>query len=241
MWKVVLDDGSAFCLKTAPPAALARERVALETLRERGFQYAPHPIGRVPGPPPGWLSTWIDGTPGDPEDPIQLEALGRTLRALHDIPFDDPDPVPLRDALGLRLRGWLKRALEHLEPPVCRAVEQQLDADAFQNARRVLCHRDVTGSNWVFGHDGKTSLIDFGQARPDIALADLAKLAARWRDAPEAETALLRGYGELSRDQRRQLDNLVLLHGLQTAVWGREHRDTGFAALGDRILKRALV
>jgi Ser/Thr protein kinase RdoA (MazF antagonist) len=178
--------------------------------------------------------SWIEGTTaGDDED--VHERAGALLRRIHALPVVDDDDVPIADALALRVDRWASRARGLVSDDAIARVQASVDPTAFADARRVQCHRDFTPSNWIVRADRSVAVIDFGQARLDLPQWDLVKLAAdAWIRAPQLRAPFLAGYGEF--DPR--VDQLVALHGLQTLVWGLEHRDPHFVALGRRVLDR---
>lgn len=168
----------------------------------RGFQQEHaalvdlHPE-RVLGADPVTRTLVLVDLPGGPppERPEVHEAAGRWLRALHDRPWTDDDPLPLHDAL--RRRG--------------RAVDCDLEVPP---ARRVRCHRDFRPANWLW-HDGSLTVVDFEHSRGDHPLQDLVKLAIEvWPDRPDLRDAFRIGYGPWEPDV---LEALVRLFHAQTA------------------------
>lgn len=175
--------------------------------------------------------------------PVHLESAGRLLRRLHDLPFEDEDPVPLSRGIRMRMDQWLDRAAKvkskgpslyiNKRLPV-EAIRDRVEAaaEALAETTRVPCHRDFTPRNWIINGD-RLGVIDFEHSRADARLLDFAKLRCGfWIDRPEMETAFWRGYGEPTEAERRLIDDLVLLEGLGTIVWAREHADSAFEALG---------
>nr|WP_276603933.1 phosphotransferase [Nannocystis pusilla] len=173
--------------------------------------------------------------------PVAHAAAGRLLRALHDIPVADDDPLPLVDAVAARQSEWHARARDLLTPAERDAL-QRLAArrDAFAGVRRVPCHRDFTPDNWLLDAD-RLCVLDFEHARLDAPEADLVKLRTDvWPDRPDLAEAFLAGYGPLTADAAARLDVLLALHAAATLAWAERHDDPAFRALGRRALAVAL-
>ena len=174
---------------------------------------------------------------------------GRFLRALHDIPLPDPDPLPLADAIIKRYEAWRSRVTPHLAPAELTALTALAPTipRLFADATRVWTHRDFTPRNWLArgSHDHTRSLtvVDFEHARPDTPLADFLKVAAElWPTRPDLEDSLLSGYGrDLTASERAQLQILVALHAMATLAWAHTHRDPTFLAAGRTALAAALA
>lgn len=180
------------------------------------------------------------GTHGPALAPAHAAA-GRFLRALHELPVADDDPMPLVDAVAARQREWHARARDLLTPGERDAL-QRLAArrDAFAGVRRVPCHRDFTPDNWLLGADG-LCVLDFEHARLDAPEADLVKLCADvWPDRPDLAEAFFTGHGPLTPDAAARLDVLLALHAAATLAWAERHDDPAFRALGRRALAVAL-
>jgi hypothetical protein len=176
---------------------------------------------------------WIDGRAANDEGDVH-ERAGALARRIHAVQVDDDDPLSIPDALAARVDRWCERAQGSVPAATIARVQAMIEPAAFAGERRVQCHRDFTPSNWIVREDGSVAAIDFGQARLDLALWDLVKLAAdTWVRRPDLRTRFLGGYGA-QVDPR--LSQLVALHGLQTLSWGLEHGDAAFVALGRRVL-----
>lgn len=166
---------------------------------------------------------------------------GRFLRALHALPSDDPDPLPLAEAYARRLAAWADRA-RGLVPAevianVTAAVGEALPRLAAEE--RVPCHRDYTPRNWLAADDGALVVIDFEHARPDLWLADLQRLWVReWRRDPGLREAFLAGYGrDVTPDEEETLRRLAAFWALSTVGWAREHGDDAFEEQGWEVLR----
>ncbi len=184
----------------------------------------------------------VEGLDGKPVDGLELDvqrAAGRFLAALHALAIVDDDPLPLADALERRTAAWLRRCA--LEPELAAIVERHGPrAELFVDARRVPCHRDFAPRNWLW--DGASlAVFDFEHARSDLALVDLAKLRVDcWAGRSDLEQAFFAGYGRTLSDlERERLRALVVLHGLASLVWGREHGEPQHVDEGLRALELA--
>ncbi|WAS94387.1 aminoglycoside phosphotransferase family protein [Nannocystis punicea] len=174
--------------------------------------------------------------------PVAHAAAGRFLRALHELPVADDDPMPLVDAVAARLAEWHARARGLLSPGE-RDGLQRLAArrDAFAGVRRVPCHRDFTPDNWLLA-GADLHVLDFEHARLDAPEADLVKLRAEvWFDRPDLAEAFLAAHGPLTTDAAARLDVLLALHAAATLAWAERHADPAFHALGRRALAVALA
>ncbi|MDC0718228.1 phosphotransferase enzyme family protein [Nannocystis bainbridge] len=181
------------------------------------------------------------GTHDSPSTLAAHAAAGRFLRALHQLPAVDDDPIPLVAAVAARLDAWHARARDILSPAERDAL-QRLAArrDAFAGVRRVPCHRDFTPDNWLLAGDA-LHVLDFEHARLDAAEADLVKLCAdTWAENPALAEAFLAGHGSLDTDAAARLDVLLALHAVATLAWAERHADPDFHALGRRALAVAL-
>lgn len=208
-----------------------RERAALEALA--GFDWCPALIAVWPED----RALLIEHRPGAPRaDAAAGRRAGEVLAALHATPVADPDPLPLADALGRRLAGWIERATGLLPPATLAAAAARFgDAAAFAGDRRVRCHRDYAPRNWLL--DGaRFTLIDYEHSAPDHPLVDVVRLAEERFADPAFEAAFAEGYGAPIDHDR--LDRLLALHALATAAWGRRHHDAAYTRRGDRLLAR---
>lgn len=151
---------------------------------------------------------------------------GALLAALHALPCDDGDPLPLASALTLRAQRWLTKAAPHLPAPrLHQAREILTDTSSFAGEARRWCHRDLAPRNWLV-HEGVLGLLDFEHARLDHPLIDLVKLAdEEWAADPALQEAFFEGYGPLDAAARERLGWLLWSHGVATAAWGAEHGD----------------
>lgn len=180
-----------------------------------------------------------------------FEEAGRFRKALDEAPrLGAPDPMPLAEAMRRRAEGWARRARASLSAEALRLadpdglVRVMSEAGAWEDARRVACHRDFSPRNWALdvGARGgpRLTVLDFEHARADVALVDRLKLwDAWWLHTPALRTAFEAGYGRsMSERERVCFGRLVWLHGVSTLVWGHEHGELEFVALGQEVLAR---
>jgi hypothetical protein len=181
------------------------------------------------------VMTWLAGTPASAS---HLDAATRTkafanagaLRQRFDaIAIVEDDPLPLAEALDARMT----HALASIDPDVAAQVRVRWNPRVFAGATRRFCHRDFAPHNWLVGDDASLRCIDFGHARADHPLVDLARaLSPVWGD-PKARASLLAGYArELDDGERAQLRQLELLDAVATAAWGRRRDDAALDAGG---------
>ncbi len=187
--------------------------------------------------------------PGDPAEDVVLPVdaerrvhrlAGRFLRALHDLPFDDPDDLPLEDAFRQRLEAWLARSEGIVSGSVAAKVKERVSAalPALAGARRVRCHRDFTARNWLVDAQGGVTVIDFEHSRPDWRWVDLERLwTGPWRQRPDLREAFLAGYGTgFTPEAEALLAGMAALGALSTVTWAREHGDEDFERHGWEVL-----
>lgn len=234
VWRVTLADGSRLAVKQASPAVIKRECWGLEMSRTLGS--VPSLLAR-PSADQVVLS-WHEGSPSAGADVFR--AAGAWLRALHGIGGPFHDALSVRDAIERRRDAWLERARSLLDEDTREKLREAIQPGAFADLERTVCHRDFTPSNWLW--NDALIVIDFGQSRPDVSLWDLVKLEAQtFHEDPDVRSMFFDGYGVLGPQEEERLGQLVLLHGLQTAVWGDTHGDSDFSSLGRDILARRLL
>lgn len=251
VWRIVTKTGESFALKRAHQAVKFRQETQAFAQWGAGLQrWLPEVVAVLDAPVQAIVLRWVDGQPATDRDvdaatrrALHRQA-GEFRRAMETLPFVDDDPMPVADALATRLDRWCERAVDRLAPATLSALRARFEPSVFTDARRTPCHRDFSPWNWIVGREPAPRLfvIDFGQARPDVPLTDVLKLWDRpWREDPAARDAYFEGYGRsLAAHEWGQVEQLGLLHGLATAVWGREHDDPHYAALGDEVLTRLL-
>lgn len=236
-----IDDSDRWILKQHRAAAGHRaETAALLTL---GPQLRPHIPALVAyrDAPRALLLRQSPGTPVDQlREPTALaaayEAAGGFLTQLQSVPLLSRDPMSIEEAIARRLAGWLDRS--PLSNQLRGLANALVDPTCFTGTDRVWAHRDFQPANWLW--DGTSlTVLDFGHARPDSAVADLVKLAAGpWRRDLSLKEAFQRGYrGPYDRRREAQLSSLCALHGLATASWGARHGDEAARREGEAVLR----
>lgn len=248
VWEARAGGRRAFLKLHGSPGKASREREVYRRWVD-GLERAPRLIGLDPTGHALLLTAvpgeMVEGAahPRDTETALFRQA-GAFARALHRQPVHRPDPVPLVTAYAQRMQTWLERGRAHVDGGVIQALDSRFDPATVSDHERVPAHRDYTPRNWLWApKTGRLSVVDFGQARPDLWLADLVKLRyGVWSGRPELEAAFLQGYGrELDDGDRAVLQTLGLLHGISTLVWALRHGDHAYVNLGVQILRRAGV
>ncbi len=169
----------------------------------------------------------VGGRPGGGEDHL---AAGMWLARLHALDGVPEDPVPLADAMRARWDRWWPMAVPALSGPQRRKLVSWFEPVP---GERRWCHRDYREANWLVGEDiggvmVSFVVIDFEHAGPDGPLADLAKLAPRWRSDPASEDAFRVGYPQWDPVALR---SWVALWIVGTVGWARRHGTAPFDAL----------
>lgn len=165
---------------------------------------------------------------------------GRWLRRLHSVPFEDRDPLSLRDAYAARWRRLMAPearcaavAADRLEWAWAQLREA---LPRIGSASRVPCHHDFEPRNWLVDHAGRwVGVVDFEHARPDHPLSDVARLAAYlWPRRPDLERAFWHGYRrEPNPDVQAVIDAFAVSEAVQRLCWALEHRDGELAAAAE--------
>ena len=231
-------------------ASFGREANAYRTWVSQLGRYAPTLRAQLDPPVSAFVLEWIDGVAatdaslnGAMRRAMHREG-GRVCRLLAELPCPDSDPMALTDALVARMAGWCRRGELLLPATTLDAVREAFDASAFHGVRRVYAHRDFSPWNWLMVRDPALRLVvvDFGQARADAPLTDLMKLWDRpWVEDERTRVAFFEGFGRgLTDHEEHQLRQLTILHGVASAVWGREHQAPQYALIGDAVLRRVL-
>lgn len=182
-----------------------------------------------------WLL--LSEAPGGPaEGALAHRAAGAWLRRLHALPVPEADSVPLGEALPRRARSTAQRLAGRAAPRALERAVACVEAVAPLAGPRVFCHRDFEPRNWLW--DGAClRVLDFGHARMDLAMGDLAKLAGDlWRRDTALKVAFLEGYGALSTRDEALLEGALALHGLLSLDWALRHGDAALEALGRGLL-----
>ncbi|MGE3163426.1 MAG: aminoglycoside phosphotransferase family protein [Planctomycetota bacterium] len=169
---------------------------------------------------------------------------GEFLRALHELPLVDRDPVPVAAALHDRLASWCHRGRDWISQDLRAWAFAVLEPNRwFAGLRRVACHRDYQPRNWLVETRTEPltwTVIDFEHSGADLWLVDFLKLWDRpWVERADRERAFFLGYGaDLTDLDRERLTRLGVLHAIATTTWAREHGDRAYEAHGRHTLAR---
>lgn len=181
-------------------------------------------------------------------DAVQAAA-GAWLARLHRLPAEavGTDPMPVDDAYRRRADAALRRASAALDAEARRAVDTLLAATLplLAGRPRVPCHRDYTPRNWLVRDGRWVAALDLEHARPDVAEADLARLATgSWVARPNNRDAFMVGYraaGGPADPDAPWLPGLMALDAVATIGWGVRHDEAPVEADGRRALKAVLT
>jgi Ser/Thr protein kinase RdoA (MazF antagonist) len=167
------------------------------------------------------------------------EQAGQFLRSYHDAPYQDTETPSVEEAVWLRAESWLKRAEPYVAAKDIDWVSGQVKEvlPALKTMRRVPCHRDYTGRNWLW-HE-KLYVIDFEHSRPDVWLFDLEKLWSEvWLERPELKEAFMKGYDySVTIEDEAILKGYTALSCITKIAWSLELNDQEYAQWGRRMLE----
>jgi thiamine kinase len=213
-------EGRRLVVRTDRPLAraLGLDREAeWEVLRAVGAAgLGPAPVLRDPGR--GVLVTeYLGGHPWSEDelaDASRLNALGRGLRAVHEIPFAGKAFDPVATAEGYA------RAAGAGHAELLRCV-QRLAGDLYDAAgRRCLCHHDPHAGNVIDGADGRLRFIDWEYAAVGDPLFDLAVVVRHHQLAPGQARLLLQAWsGGDDPALSERLENFGRLYDALAALW----------------------
>ncbi|MEE2940938.1 MAG: aminoglycoside phosphotransferase family protein [Planctomycetota bacterium] len=167
---------------------------------------------------------------------------GAFLAALHALPHEDEDEVPLPDAWTRRAEAWVRRAGRAITRREAEGVLSLARApwpESDDRPRRVPCHRDFTPRNWIVTEDS-LAVIDFEHARADWALVDLGRaLEEVPEDREDLAAALWAGYGADRTALEVSLPRVLAVQAVARIAWAVEHGDARFERSGRELLRRA--
>jgi len=239
VWKLETDAG-AFALKQAGPGRAFAQECAALVVSAPLVDRVPRLVARDPATRT-LLTTWLPGRPGDAvlgdaERIAMFTAAGALRRTIAALPVVDDDPVPLERAIAARMQAAIAAAHDVLAPGVVARVRAAWRPEPFAGTQRRFCHRDFAPYNWLVDGDPSAPcvrVVDFGHARADHPLVDVARACAPPYDDPRLRAAFV---GPLDVDEREQLRQLELLEALVAATWGRTRGDAAIRARGDAAL-----
>jgi Ser/Thr protein kinase RdoA (MazF antagonist) len=248
---LVARDGRRAVLKAHRSAAKHRREVfAYRAWAPRLAPLAARLLAEREAAPAAILLERVPGRAGLPDDDPAATTVhrraGAWLARLHRLPVRSSDPLPLAAAYRRRAEGWTARAAPHLPAGTYAAARGLLarTLPTLAGRARVPCHRDVGPHNWLVEGDRLTGVVDLEHARPDVAEADLARLATTvWPRSPALREAFLAGYraaGGPADAGAPWLPGLCLLEALGTVAWAARHGDPAGARAGRAALTRVL-
>ena len=165
---------------------------------------------------------------------------GQHLAQIHQLPFNDLDPLPLGDAHIKRAHTWLQRATHYCQSEDIAWAETHIEAlSALNDYVRVPCHRDFTARNWLWDKR-RLYVIDFERSRPDWWLLDCERLFnGAWHQDDALRDAFFAGYGKRpSTPELALLQKYSAIAALATITWAHEHNDHAFKQEGLATLAR---
>jgi hypothetical protein len=242
VWCVETANGRVAVKQHGRGRAFAQETAALAALPADDDAPWPRLLARDPAQL-ALVTTWLPGTSARSaaREPATRAAIyaaaGLLRRRLDAVPCPVDDPVSVRDALERRMDAQLDRSA--LAPAVIAAVRAAFRPDAFVGATRSFCHRDFAPRNWLV-EGASLRVVDFGHARADHPLVDLARALSPVWGEPRARTELLAAYGLDEDDTLRQLELLELLDMVATVTWARGRGDHELATRADAALATML-
>lgn len=236
VWCVDTANGRVAVKQHERGRAFAQETDALAALPADDDAPWPRLLARDPAQR-ALVTTWLTGTRAVAHDvttrPAIFAAAGALRRRLDAVACPVDDAVPLEVALARRMDA----RLDALAPAVASAVRTTFRPTALAGATRAFCHRDFAPHNWLV--DGPTlRVVDFGHARADHPLVDLARALSPVWGEPLARAELLAAYGIDDDDALQQLE---LLDAVATAAWARRRGDHGLATRADAALSAMLT
>lgn len=183
--------------------------------------------------------TLLDRSLGKKQLANIYEQAGQFLRSYHDVPYQDTEIPNIEDAFWQRAESWLKRAEPFVAAEDIDRVEARVKEmlPALKTMKRVPCHRDYTGRNWLWSE--KLYVIDFEHSRPDVWLFDLEKLWSEvWPGNPELKEAFMAGYGYIfTAEDKALLDGYTVLSCITKIAWSLELGDNTYAQWGRGMLE----
>lgn len=159
-----------------------------------------------------YVSTWVQGTEIDPEDPFHLEMAVKVLGEMHRLLQDYPGVGECHRQIAPDWQDKYGRQAEELERyrqqaesarrgkfgrRFCQVADdlirmmgiglQLLDEVDYEQVSQeaqfiTTCHTSPIASNLITGTDGKIYVIDFDNARADLRVYDLGRMLIRHSD-----------------------------------------------------------
>ncbi|MFJ8673573.1 aminoglycoside phosphotransferase family protein [Streptomyces sp. NPDC093589] len=239
VWELTCPDSTRYCLKISPSKA----RYARET---HAYRFAVPSLGpdrapRLQAADPDQLALLLTAAPGQPvgagltmRDLFKVHRqVGWLLRALHDAPRISSKPS--WDALA-EIRARTESVGKHVAAAgdLLTHAEQETVLRLARNLPHLeacpaaFIHGDAQGRNvlWDWRSDC-AALLDFGRARPALAVDDFVHLAVGpWQQQPRLRRVFFTGYGrELTGPERQVLPALAAADAVSGLVWGTRAGD----------------
>ena len=248
VWSGHLADGTRVFLKQYPETrSWLQEKQALKEWQPQLSPDLAH-LPQILAEDPADRTLLLSSVPGDSVEQIwtQMEqqddvmkSAGAFLRALHDLPFEDTDEMPLSDSLPMRLESWIKNLANSLnETEISTARKRVGNGSQFLGDTRVPCHNDFQPRNWLW--DGnQIGVIDFEHAHANHPAFDWIRMETGiWLQQPRLRDLFIEGYGKTpawSAGSAR--DAVGAIHAVGCIVWGTRHGDESLVSAGRRILR----
>ncbi|MGD3109405.1 aminoglycoside phosphotransferase family protein [Streptomyces sp. YGL11-2] len=239
VWELTCADGTRFFLKIASTKASYDREV-------HAYRFAVPALGpgrtpRLQAADPGELAMLLTALPGetvawavlDMNDLIRVHRqAGYLLRELHDRPVAPRGSVDLLAEVRARTASAVQGVaaagtlLSHAEQELLLGLVRQLPQ--LEACPTAFVHGDAQECNFLWDRPtGCAALLDFGQARPAVAVDDFVHLAVGpWMRYPRLKQMFFTGYGrELADPERRVLPALAAMHAVDGLVQGIRARD----------------
>lgn len=233
VWRATSPVGTRLYLKRRPPRAYAQETAAYRDWVPRLPGHGPRLVAATDAKRGLFAVSEVVGDNGAAalrEAHLRLhilEGAGRCLRALHELPHVDDDPLEVNDALQLRADHCLAIARPLVPIGQWPAVRAALKQPPRATRPRAPCHRDFQPDNWLVDLSPpgtpRFALIDFEHSRADHPMVDLAKLQGSTLQEPAAREAFFAGYGALTDGDEELLRWATDLHAVVTHCWAHRH------------------
>jgi thiamine kinase-like enzyme len=220
-------DGSKFVVRLAGNdthlLGISREVEHAATVAAAGVGVAPEVIAFVR--PEGYLVTrFIEGRPipeVEMRTPERLQAVGNTLRRIHDGPAIPGLFVPFRIVEAFRALAQSRGVIIPPEYDLAQSIARRIEL-AFLMAPIELrpCHNDLLNANFI--DDGaRIRIVDWEYAGMGDPFFDLGNFSINHELEPEADAALLEAYaGEVRPAALARLTLMRVVSDFREAMWG---------------------
>ncbi len=247
VWSGHLADGTRAFLKQYPETrSWLQEQQALKQWLPRLSPELAH-LPQILAEDPSEKTLLLSSVPGEIVEQIWsrleqqddvMKSAGAFLRALHDLPIEDTDEMPLSDSLPMRLESWIKNHDNSLsEDEICTARKRVGNGTQFEGDTRVPCHNDFQPRNWLW-NGSRLGVIDFEHAHINHPAFDWIRMETGiWLQQPRLRDCFIDGYGMApSWSAGSARDAVAAIHAIGCIVWGTRHEDESLVSEGRRIL-----